>query len=215
MRNISSWWIRRQTSCEYTHLYISEGLIAVQTFSGQKRGQCWAEVRPIILCFWVAVSLSSLSSPVYFRTVRWSWMTRRVTGATLWTATCSATHATWSTSSLAAPLPSLRPSPTNAAAAACEGRHPVDLRRNCQRVARTDWIYNSCCRGLMDFSACGLMSISIGMSMKSPLCKTWKGYGPVMKYSDTPKPYFEYCAEVLPYDCFYIIIYWIGFVNIL
>lgn len=78
------------------------------------------------------LSLDASCSPfVLSRNVRWSWTTRRVTAATLWTATFSATPATWRTSSQAAPPPS-PPLPTNAAAGG--GRHLVELWSNYQSV---------------------------------------------------------------------------------
>lgn len=100
-------------------------------------------------CHPVDASHSSLSSSVLFRIVRWSLTTRRVTAATHWTATFSATPATWSTSSLAAPLPS-PPPPSNTPVG--EGGHLVDVINNCQRVTWTAGaeMYNSCCRGLID-----------------------------------------------------------------
>ena len=81
----------------------------------------------------LSVEVSHLCpSFLLLRNVRWSWTTRRVTAATLWTATFSATPATWRTSSRAAPLPSPPPPPINIAIGG--GRRLVDRRKNCLGV---------------------------------------------------------------------------------
>lgn len=81
----------------------------------------------------LSVEVSHLcASFLLFRNVRWSWMTRRVIAATLWTATFSATHATWRTSSRAAPLPSPPLPPINITIGG--GRHLVDKWKNCPGV---------------------------------------------------------------------------------
>jgi len=150
-------------------------IIAVQSVSAGKWSQRRADIRPIILH-------SSLQAPVacqcmcltrvpplWSRAVRWSWTTRRVTAATLWTATSSATPATWSARSPAAPLPSRRPPPTDTAAGG--GRPLVDLWRNCQSgidsgipstcaiLVVKDWLMQRI------WSFCGLMCI-----LKFPGC---------------------------------------------
>lgn len=83
-------------------------------------------MKPFELCPWTK---TITWNAITVRTVRWSWMMRRVTAATLWTATFSATPATWSTSS---PAPPSATPPTNTNAGG--GRHLVDIWRNCQRV---------------------------------------------------------------------------------